>query len=367
MIKLVGALLFAAAAAQVTPTYAPTAAESMAPSYAPSETTYIYDPTSQPTVAPSFSPVPTGTKAAAVTGILGTTGLTIAECIANKDVFQLAICNQVGIPPLTSCDQVSVGCNVASTRRRLTDGNLAAEIDYAINFPPDSGAAISETIVNLEEDGFTEEVTTEIQTDAGCSDDPTASVVCDPAFSVDSNTDITITDPIIETDIPIDQPTAAPMTLAPTADDDTLRKLSEEQAPARKALYFIDYGAPGTGAAPTHGRRLSATAVGCHAVTWAPGECAMLLSDVPHLCGSMATCAGAICGGKDFVIDGKPACLARGEIDFTAAPRSDVYALSKEEAPAAAIVRGPASRKLLFAAAAYGSEVLTVLQDIWHR
>ena len=71
-------------------------------------------------------------------------------------------------------------------------------------------------------------------------------------------------------------------------------------------------------------------------------------------------------GRKDFLIDGKAACVALGEIDFGAAPRADVYALSKEEAPTAAIVRGPASRKLLFAAAAYGSEVLQVMQDIWH-
>ena len=54
------------------------------------------------------------------------------------------------------------------------------------------------------------------------------------------------------------------------------------------------------------------------------------------------------------------------EMDFAAAPRADVYALSKEEA-ATSTAPAPASRKLLFAAANYGSEVLQVLQDIWHR
>ena len=92
----------------------------------------------------------------------------------------------------------------------------------------------------------------------------------------------------------------------------------------------------------------------------------MLLSDVPKVCGKMTTCAGAVCGGTDFVIDGKPACIARGEMDFAAAPRADVYALSKEEA-ATTTARAPSSRKLLFAAANYGSEVLQIMQDIWHR
>ena len=118
--------------------------------------------------------------------------------------------------------------------------------------------------------------------------------------------------------------------------------------------------------APTHGRRLSATTAGCQAVAWAPGECGMLLADVPYLCGGMPTCAGAVCGAKNFVIDGKAACIARGEMDFAAAPRADVYALSKEEA-ATTTARAPASRKLLFAAANYGSEVLQIMQDIWHR
>ena len=108
------------------------------------------------------------------------------------------------------------------------------------------------------------------------------------------------------------------------------RKLEEANTPT---LTFIDYGEPGTGDAATHGRRLSATAVGCQAVAWAPGECGMLLADVPYLCGGMPTCAGAVCGAKNFVIDGKAACIALGEMDFGAAPRADVYALSKEEAP----------------------------------
>ena len=92
----------------------------------------------------------------------------------------------------------------------------------------------------------------------------------------------------------------------------------------------------------------------------------MLLSDVAKNCGKMTTCAGAVCGAKNFLIDGKPACIARGEMDFAAAPRADVYAFSKEEA-ATTTARAPASRKLLFAAANYGSEVLQIMQDIWHR
>jgi len=153
--------------------------------------------------------------------------------------------------------------------------------------------------------------------------------------------------------------TSAPMTLAPTSDDEGMtRKLEEANTPT---LTFIDYGKPGTGDAATHGRRLSATAVGCQAVAWAPGECGMLLADVQRLCGGMKTCAGAICGGKDFVVDGEPACLARGEMDFAAAPRTDVYALSKETAPAL----GSTSQKLPLQTA--GSEVLQVLQDIWRR
>jgi len=304
--------------------------------------------------------VPTASKASALVGIITVNGLTIAQCIATKPIFASGIATIVSVPS----SQVSVGCNIASTRRRLTSGESPAEVDFAVNYGVGELQEAQAAQATLA-DTSNEELAEVFVAEAEASTIPEAEVITSGEAADFEVPGAIITDPIVETDIPIDEPTAAPMTLAPTSDDpEDSRKLAEDEG--LKALFFIDYGAPGTGAAPTHGRRLSATAAGCQAVAWAPGECGMLLSDVAKNCGKMTTCAGAVCGRKDFLIDGKAACVALGEIDFGAAPRADVYALSKEEAPTAAIVRGPASRKLLFAAAAYGSEVLQVMQDIWH-
>merc|ERR1719163_2186622 len=106
--------------------------------------------------------------------------------------------------------------------------------------------------------------------------------------------------------------------MTPTAAPNTRRRaLTEEETSGKpsQALRFVDYGMPGTGAPPNQRRRLFNAAKGCQSPEWADGKCAILLKDVPSVCGEWSDCAGAICGGKGFVIDGSPACLAVGAID----------------------------------------------------
>ena len=101
--------------------------------YAPTQPETLYQPSAQPTVAPttetaapSVTPVPTASKAQAVVGTLQVTGLTIAQCIATKPVLAQALANTAGV----SVTKVSVGCDVASTRRRLTGGEELALVLY---------------------------------------------------------------------------------------------------------------------------------------------------------------------------------------------------------------------------------------------
>jgi len=148
----------------------------------------------------------------------------------------------------------------------------------------------------------------------------------------------------LATDEPTAEPTvtAAPVSSAPTLTPVELsgrRALSDElmdeieradEGASALQFFFVDFGAPGTGSAPSDNRRrLFDSAKGCRDAPFASGQCAMKLHDVPAVCGAWKDCAGVVCGPADFVLDGETACVARGAVDFGTSD-SNLYALVKE-------------------------------------
>jgi len=137
--------------------------------------------------------------------------------------------------------------------------------------------------------------------------------------------------------------TAAPATMAPSTMAPSMMMMEEERRleggaveaegearPRERMLFFVDYGQPGSGSLPSNRRRLFDASKGCHAVAWAPGQCAVKLAMASKTCGDWDACAGVVCGREDFKIDGEAACLVRDAMDFG---RTDptLYALTKEQ------------------------------------
>mmetsp|Transcript_17959 Transcript_17959/g.56051 ORF Transcript_17959/g.56051 Transcript_17959/m.56051 type:complete len:360 (-) Transcript_17959:189-1268(-) len=174
-----------------TATPTATVAPSSSPSYAPTDTAYLYNPSAAPTPvsgAPSVTPAPTGTpaptsvKAVNVFGYLMVTGLTLADCLSTKDVIAQGLATTMGVPAST----ITIGCQVAEKRRRLTVGEALVGFEVG-PFGPDAPDEADAVVAAFVAAGPAD-ITQDIVDAAAASSNPDAEVYAF-GFSVDAYPD----------------------------------------------------------------------------------------------------------------------------------------------------------------------------------
>jgi len=304
MQKLIFALALGRAAAQTTaPSYAPTEAESVAPSYAPTDTVYPYDPSATPTGGfPSATPTAKPTTPAPSTE----TGAPSATPAPTATKAQVVVIRQ------TTAGLTLAGC-------------LASKDAFQATFAAQLGVATRLIVVVCEEITITRRRLTtgdtiEVVIEYKCGPDNTA--VCNTVFETAGD----LTPDSINAELQAQ--IAANPALDPTGELVTVTVqdiISVEEIPQED---FTDTDSPIS--SPTMAPTADPTSKPTSQPTAVPA-------------------AGPTA---------KPTFMPT--MTPTSAPFTRRRALTEEE------TSGPASRKLLFAAAVYGSEVVQVLKDIWH-